>query len=80
MSIANDGALHTKAELEALRKENDELKKLVAELSLDNKIFSKKGRDGRTEKKEVLEITEEFGVSMNRVIKVLGICRSTLYR
>jgi transposase-like protein len=42
MSIKNDGELHSKAELEMLRKENDELKKALGESTLDIKILKKK--------------------------------------
>ena len=42
MSIKNDGDLHSKAELEALRRENDELKKALGEATLDMKILKKK--------------------------------------
>lgn len=42
MSIKNEGDLHTKAELEMLRKENEELKKALGESTLDIKILKKK--------------------------------------
>jgi transposase len=42
MSIKNDGSLHSKAEVEMLRKENDELKKALGESTLDIKILKKK--------------------------------------
>jgi len=42
MSIKNDGDLHSKAELEMLRKENEELKKALGESTLDIKILKKK--------------------------------------
>ena len=42
MSIKNDGKLHSKAELEMLRKENEELKKALGESTLDIKILKKK--------------------------------------
>ena len=42
MSIKKDGELHSKAELEALRYENDELKKALGEATLDMKILKKK--------------------------------------
>jgi len=42
MSIKNDGDLHSKAELEALKRENDELKKALGEATLDMKILKKK--------------------------------------
>jgi transposase-like protein len=42
MSIKNQGDLHSKAELEMLRKENDELKKALGESTLDIKILKKK--------------------------------------
>ena len=42
MGIKNDGDLHSKAELEMLRKENDELKKALGESTLDIKILKTK--------------------------------------
>ena len=42
MVIKNDGELHSKTELEILRKENDELKKALGEATLDIKILKKK--------------------------------------
>jgi transposase-like protein len=42
MSIKNDGDLHSKAEIEMLRRENDELKKALGESTLDIKILKKK--------------------------------------
>jgi transposase-like protein len=42
MSIKNDGELHSKAELEMLRRENEELKKALGESTLDIKILKKK--------------------------------------
>ena len=42
MGIQNEGDLYTRAELEALRKENEELKKALGEASLDIKILKKK--------------------------------------
>ncbi len=42
MSIKNQGDLHSKAELEMLRKENEELKKALGESTLDIKILKKK--------------------------------------
>ena len=42
MSIKNDGELHSRAELEMLRRENEELKKALGESTLDIKILKKK--------------------------------------
>ena len=42
MGIQNEGDLYTRAELEGLRKENEELKKALGEASLDIKILKKK--------------------------------------
>ena len=42
MSIQNDGDLYTKAQLDSLQKENEELKKALAEVTLDNRILKKK--------------------------------------
>lgn len=42
MSIKNDGDLHSKAELEMLKRENEELKKALGESTLDIKILKKK--------------------------------------
>jgi transposase-like protein len=42
MSIKYEGDLHSKAELEMLRKENEELKKALGESTLDIKILKKK--------------------------------------
>lgn len=42
MGVRNEGELHSKTELEALRKENEELKKALGEATLDMKILKKK--------------------------------------
>ena len=42
MSIQNDGDLYTKAQLDSLQKENEELKKALAESHLDVRILKKK--------------------------------------
>jgi len=42
MSIKNDGDVHSRAELEMLRRENEELKKALGESTLDIKILKKK--------------------------------------
>ena len=41
MGVKNEGELHSKTELEILRKENDELKKALGEATLDIKILKK---------------------------------------
>ena len=50
MGIKNEGELYAKTELEALRKENEELKKLVAEKELDNRILKKMSELSRGKK------------------------------
>lgn len=42
MGIQNDGQLHSKAELDALRKENEELKLALAEAELHKRVLKKK--------------------------------------
>ena len=42
MGIKNDGDLHSKTELEILRRENEELKRALGESTLDIKILKKK--------------------------------------
>jgi len=42
MSIKNDGDVHSRAELELLSRENEELKKALGESTLDIKILKKK--------------------------------------
>lgn len=42
MGIQNDGELFSDADLDAVRKENDELKKALGEAHLDIKILKKK--------------------------------------
>lgn len=42
MSIQNEGELYTKAEIEALRKENQELKEALAESHITSRILKKK--------------------------------------
>jgi len=42
MGIRHEGELHSRTELEALRKENEELKKALGEASLDIRILKKK--------------------------------------
>ena len=52
MSIKNQGDLHSKAEMDALKRENDELKKALGEATLDMKILKKKlEMDQQREKK-----------------------------
>jgi transposase-like protein len=41
MGIRNEGSLHSKAEISALIKENEELKKALGEAALDIKILKK---------------------------------------
>ncbi len=60
MGIKNEGDLHSKTELEMLRKENEELKKALGESTLDIKIL-KKVRDGSTTKQEVVRwVNKEY--------------------
>jgi transposase len=42
MSIKHDGDLYSRAEIEALRQENDELKKALAEAEIDKRVLKKK--------------------------------------
>jgi len=42
MSIKHDGELYTRAEIELLRRENEELKKALAEAEIDKRILKKK--------------------------------------
>lgn len=42
MGIKNEGMLHSKSEIDQLLRENDELKRALGELTLDNKILKKK--------------------------------------
>ena len=53
VSIKNDGELHSKTELAALIKENDELKKALGEATLDMKILKKKLEMDRQRKKKL---------------------------
>lgn len=78
MSIKNDGQLHSKTELEVLRIENDGLMKVLGEATLDIKVLKKAG-DGSTTKPAVESLFREFGLSMNRIIKILGIAKSSIY-
>ncbi len=42
MGIKNDGNVHSKTEIDALKKENEELKLALAEAELDKRILKKK--------------------------------------
>ena len=42
MSVQNDGNLHSKTEVDALKKENEQLKLALAEAELDKRILKKK--------------------------------------
>ncbi len=42
MGIKHEGDIHSKTEIEALKKEIDELKMALGEASLDNRILKKK--------------------------------------
>lgn len=64
--------------MEVLRKENDELKKALGEVTLDIKILKKIG-DRSTTKQEVVELANDFAVSINRVIAALGVAKSSVY-
>jgi transposase len=55
MGIRNEGSVHSKTELAALLKENDELKKALGEATLDIKILKKK-----------LELDQQRGKTSNR--------------
>lgn len=55
MSIKNEGDLHSKAELEMLRRENEQLRKALGESTLDIKIIKKK-----------LEIDQQKNKKLNR--------------
>ncbi len=52
MGVRNSGELHSKIELDALRKENDELKKALGEATLDIKILKKKSEMDALKKKK----------------------------
>ncbi|ANQ51903.1 transposase [Flammeovirga yaeyamensis] len=52
MGIKNEGELHSKTELEILRKENEELKKALGESTLDIKILKKKLEMDQQKKKK----------------------------
>lgn len=52
MGIKNEGNIHSKAELESLRKENEQLKAALGEAALDIRILKKKlAWDERRKKK-----------------------------
>jgi transposase-like protein len=58
MGIKNEGDLHSKTELEMLRRENEELKKALGESTLDIKILKKK-----------LEMDQQRNKKLNRYPK-----------
>lgn len=44
MGVQNDGNLHSKTEMDALKKENEQLKLALAEAELDKRILKKRSR------------------------------------
>lgn len=53
MGIQNDGELHSKTELNALKKENEQLKLALAEAELDKRILKKKIEWNELEEKKL---------------------------
>ncbi|PWJ57404.1 hypothetical protein CLV98_107111 [Dyadobacter jejuensis] len=49
MGIKNDGELHSKTELEIIKRENDDLKKALGESTLEIKVLKKIGPPKRLE-------------------------------
>ncbi|ERM81026.1 hypothetical protein P872_11530 [Rhodonellum psychrophilum GCM71 = DSM 17998] len=78
MSIKNQGDLHSKAELEMHRKENEELMKGLGESTLDIKILKKVG-NGSTTKQKIESLSKEFGMNLNKAIKTFGVVKYTDY-
>ena len=81
----------TQQEVQALKRENVELKQLVAELSLEGYRLKKNGhsdtprrrryqRMSAVEKAEVLTKVASSGLPKGRVLRDLGVPRSTYYR
>jgi len=73
-NIKNDGHLHSKAASEVLRRENDELKKVLGEATLDIKVLKKAG-DGSTTKPAVEYLSREFGLSIKPNHQNIGKCQ-----
>jgi len=71
MRIKNEGDLYFRAELEMLRKENEELKKALGESTLDIAILKKKVGNGSTAKQEVESLSREFSMSSLLVCKIV---------
>ena len=74
-----------------LRQENEQLKQLVAELSLKNRVLKKKHewtglkprrymRYTQSEKMQILRLVEESPVSIKQTLLELNINRSTFYK
>jgi hypothetical protein len=81
MGIQNDGELFSDADMDAMRRENDELKKDLGEAYLDIKILKIKVRDGcpKTSREEIQNYARGFEVSQNRIHRLFGVSRGTSY-
>ncbi len=73
-----------------LRRENEHLKQLVAEISLHNRALKKKSewfgvkfprylRYGQAQKMEIIKLVENSNLSVKVTLRELGINRSTFY-
>ena len=78
-------------EVSELKKENEQLKQLVAEIALKNRVLKKKSawhgfqwsrymRISASEKLEIIRILEELELSARQTLIELGVPRSTFYK
>ncbi|WP_152530826.1 IS3 family transposase [Sediminibacterium sp. C3] len=69
--------------LKDLEEENSRLKKMYADVAMDNQIlkdlFSKKGLGPATKKQLTQELVNEYGVPVSRACKLISIPRSQFY-
>ena len=88
--LAGDtGRQATSGEVKGLRQEMRDLKELVAELSLENRLLNKKhdrawGRRGMrypaSEKLEIIRLVEQSHLGVGSTLDKLGIPKTTFYR
>ena len=90
LKLRDDFRFFNSNEVSELRSENEQLKQLVAELSLKNRVLKKKFewfgieigrymRYSQAEKMEIIRLVEASTLSVKKTFMELGVSRSTFY-